>query len=287
MKTTIKILSKDSISRNLEKFNFNITSIAYLNEDTNKKSPVSILNEYKILVMITGYGNIFLGKNVHYAKPGDCILFAPGSLYHAEISENKNCQFVSINFMLSTPLEEKHFSNMLGIKDIIIFPNSISDNMMKTTYSICEQAINECYGHYYRVNLLLKGILCDIAYSIQKKVSENIINDSTNSEEEIVLGCHKYILENYNQSVTVSDLCEIYGISQSYLYKCFKSVLGISTKDFITKIKLDIAVKMLLQSNHNISYIALQTGFNNAYHFSNVFKKTFGVSPSVYRRNNK
>lgn len=286
MKTSIKILSKDSIARNLEKFTFNITSIAYLNEDTNKKSPVSILNEYKILVMITGYGDIFLGNNIHYAKPGDCILFAPGSLYHAEISENKNCQFVSINFSLSTPLDDKNFSDMLGIKDIIIYPSLISDNMMKITYSICEQAINECNGHYYRVNLLLKGILCDIAYSIQKNISKNIVKDATNSEEQLILECHKYILDNYRQSITVEDLCDVCGVSQSYLYKCFKSVLGISTKDFITKTKLDIAVKILLQSNHSVSYIAFETGFNNAYHFSNVFKKTFGVSPSIYRKNN-
>ncbi len=54
---------------------------------------------------------------------------------------------------------------MLGINDIIIYPNLISDNMMKTTYSICEQAINDCLGHYYHVNLLLKGLIGDIAYS--------------------------------------------------------------------------------------------------------------------------
>jgi len=64
-------------------------------------------------------------------------------------------------------------------------------------------------------------------------------------------------------------------------------VLGISSKEFVTRTKLDMAAKALLQTDKTITRIAAENGYSNSYRFSNIFKKEYGTSPSRYRRQNR
>ena len=122
MQSTFKRLTKDSISSRLEKLVFTATSFAFLNAESSKKSPVAIMDSYKVLVMLQGHAKIYLGSDTYYTRRGDCVLFAPGSLYHAEISSQENCHFISINFNLENSAQNAVFANLLGIKDIAIYP---------------------------------------------------------------------------------------------------------------------------------------------------------------------
>lgn len=288
MKSAIKVLTSDGVANNLDKLSFDIISVAWLNESQAKKSPRDILNYYKILVMLKGNASIYIGKNIYYTKSGDCILFAPGSLYHAEISDGEGCQFAAINFTLSTPVEEKDFQKLIGIKDIAIYPQLISDNLTTSIVNIFENCVNEKEGYYLQALLLLKRLVGTIFYRGHTvTTTDSATAKSRAREEHLVLMCHRHLINNPNTAVTVEDLCRLCNVSQSYLYKCFNNVLGQSTKQFITNTKLDIAAKELLQTDKSVAQIAQDNGYNNGYQFSNIFKKKYHISPSEYRKNNR
>ena len=109
----------------------------------------------------------------------------------------------------------------------------------------------------------------------------------TGSQEQLVLNCHQFIMNNPHLSVTVEMLCDEFSVSQSYLYKCFKNVLGVSSKKFITNAQLDLTAKALVQTDKTITQIAQEYGYGNSFRFSNLFKKNYGISPSEYRKNNR
>lgn len=287
MKSAVKILKDEAAANLLDKLSFDIISIAWLDEAHAKKSPRDILNYYKILVMLKGQASIYIGKNVYYTKSGDCILFAPGSLYHAEISDDKGCQFAAINFAISSPVEEKEFKRILGIKDIAIYPQIVSDNVTTSVVNIFENCFAESEGHYYQAILLLKRLVGTIFYLGHPVSTESSTTKSRSSEEELVLICHRHIINNPSIAVTVEELCELCNVSQSYLYKCFSNVLGQSTKQFITDTKLDIAAKELLQTDKSVAQIAQDNGYSNGYQFSNAFKKKYSLTPTEYRKNNR
>ena len=287
MKSAVKILTADGAANMLDKLSFDIISIAWLDETGAKKSPRDILNHYKILVMLKGQASIHIGKTIYYTKDGDCILFAPGSLYHAEISDENGCQFAAINFSLSSPVEDKEFQRLIGIKDIAIYPQLASDNVTNSIVNIFENCFEESDGYYYQSILLLKRLIGTIFYLGHPVSSDTTTTKSRATEEEMVLMCHRYIINNPAVAVTVEDLCQICTVSQSYLYKCFSNVLGLSTKQFITDTKLDIAAKELLQTDKSVSQVAQDNGYSNGYQFSNVFKKKYNMSPSAYRKNNR
>ena len=287
MKSAVKILTEEKAAQRLDSLAYDIISVAWLEESSAKKSPRDILNYYKILIMHKGSATVYIDNTQYYIKKGDCVLFSPGSLYHAEISDEEGCRFAAINFALSTPVQDRYFRDLIGIKDIAIYPQLASENIATSTVNIFENCFAESEGHYYQVTLLLKRLIGTIFYLGHQVTPENGIKKARNSEENTVLTCHRYIINNPSDNVTVEDLCSYCNVSQSYLYKCFSNVLGVSTKQFITATKMDITAKELLKTDKTITQIAAENGYGNSFRFSNLFKKVYGISPSQYRTKNR
>ena len=286
MKSAIKQLVKDSTADRLEKLEYRINSIAYLREDSSRKSPRTVMSGFKVLVMLSGQAEIFIGRAVYRCKTGDCVMFAPGSLYHAEISGSEKCSFVSLNFTMPRAGGENRLKHLLGIKDIAIFPDLISTNTMQYVEMVYTAAAEEREGSYHSAVLLLRRLIGQMVYTGQL-IPENSSQSITLAEEQLVLKCHSYIINNPEQPVTVGELCRLCNVSQSYMYKSFRAVTGLSTKEFVTRTKLDICARELVLSDKTASRIATENGYSNGYRFSAAFKKQYGVSPSVYRRENR
>lgn len=93
----------------------------------------------------------------------------------------------------------------------------------------------------------------------------------------------KAINENIGDSeFKVDQLCAVVGISRSQLHRKIKEIAGIPTADFIRNIRLNQAARLLREHKVSVSDVAYNTGFANQTHFSTVFKKYFGMSPSDY-----
>lgn len=88
---------------------------------------------------------------------------------------------------------------------------------------------------------------------------------------------------NYNVEQFSNDI----GISQIQLYRKLTSVVGQSPAEFMRVIRLKHAAKILeesIEKDINISEIAYALGFSNNSHFSQLFKKQYGVSPTDYAK---
>lgn len=61
-----------------------------------------------------------------------------------------------------------------------------------------------------------------------------------------------------------------------------KELTGISTAEFIRNIRMQRAAELIEEGKINITQIAYDCGFNSQSHFSTVFRKHFGITPSQY-----
>ena len=77
-------------------------------------------------------------------------------------------------------------------------------------------------------------------------------------------------------------MSEDIGISRAQLHRKMKEITGISSSEFIRNIRLEQAAKLLSEGKINITQVAYAVGYNNQTHFSTVFKKHFGMSPTEY-----
>lgn len=89
------------------------------------------------------------------------------------------------------------------------------------------------------------------------------------------------------QDFNVERLAEEVGISRAQLHRKMKEITGVTTSDFIRNLRLEQGAKLLREGNVNVTQVAFAVGFNNQTHFSSVFKKHFGVSPTAYVQQHK
>jgi signal transduction histidine kinase/ligand-binding sensor domain-containing protein/DNA-binding response OmpR family regulator len=86
-----------------------------------------------------------------------------------------------------------------------------------------------------------------------------------------------------DSSFSVELLSEDLGISRSVVHRKILSLTGETPGDLIRRIRLNKAAELIQKKFGNLSEIALEVGFNNPAHFSESFKKQFGISPSHYQ----
>lgn len=95
------------------------------------------------------------------------------------------------------------------------------------------------------------------------------------------------IMKAINKNLSDSDfnvdmLTHEVGISRAQLHRKMKEMTGISTSEFIRNIRLEQAARLLREQKINVTQVAYTVGFSNLAHFSTIFRKHFGVSPSEY-----
>ncbi|MDR0422926.1 MAG: response regulator [Proteiniphilum sp.] len=90
-----------------------------------------------------------------------------------------------------------------------------------------------------------------------------------------------------SDSVNISSLSEKLCMSSSTLFRKIKALTGISTNEFIRKIKMKNAERLLLTGRYTISEISFKVGINSPVYFRECFREEFGISPSEYIRRMK
>ncbi|MBR1585664.1 MAG: helix-turn-helix domain-containing protein [Clostridia bacterium] len=93
-----------------------------------------------------------------------------------------------------------------------------------------------------------------------------------------------YIYAHLNQPMYVTDVAAHVNLSSEYFTKLFKKETGQNIKDFITQAKINAARDLLEHSDIPVSLVALEMGYDNFSHFTQIFKKACGLTPSEYRK---
>lgn len=115
----------------------------------------------------------------------------------------------------------------------------------------------------------------------QKDKVENVTMKSDDSllMEKVM----KSVNENYtDSSYNVERMAEDVGLSRVQLHRRLKEITGVPASDFIRNIRLEQAARIIKEKKVNVSQVAYSVGFNSHAHFSTLFKKYYGVSPSEY-----
>ncbi len=94
----------------------------------------------------------------------------------------------------------------------------------------------------------------------------------------------KDMARNYSEGISLNSLAEKYHFSVGYLSRMIKKETGYSFSEILNSIRLTAAVELLADETIKISHIGDRVGFSDQKYFSQVFKKTFGMSPGEYRK---
>ena len=97
----------------------------------------------------------------------------------------------------------------------------------------------------------------------------------------------RYIEEHYMEVIQLRDLALVAHISPTYYSIRFKKDTGMSFTEYLIWFRLNKARKFLKNGKNSCKEIAIAVGYTDYVQFTKIFKKYIGVSPEIYRKQNK
>ncbi|MGF6605582.1 AraC family transcriptional regulator [Paraburkholderia sp. WSM4175] len=92
-----------------------------------------------------------------------------------------------------------------------------------------------------------------------------------------------YIRTNLAEDLAIAELAEQAGLSSFHFARVFRRETGETPHQFVTRLRLEEAARLLRATDRTVLQIALEVGFENASHFSVQFKRGYGATPLAYR----
>lgn len=144
-------------------------------------------------------------------------------------------------------------------------------------------------NHHNFKNILIKAM---DSYSKRMWEINKLKGDGeeTTTHKDIGNDVITYIKENFScNDLSLNLIAEQLYISQSYLTKLIKQKTGISFTDYLNKLRINTAIKLLMDNdiNYSINDISNMVGYNSQHYFSRAFKNYMGISPNQYRNREK
>ena len=111
---------------------------------------------------------------------------------------------------------------------------------------------------------------------------ENAIDVSTDEaiKDITVVEMIRFVKDNYQDKISISDLSKKLAYSESMLNRKFKKEVHITFNEYLNRYRINKAIELLKNSDYNITEISYMCGYSSAKYFSRVFKKYLGISPS-------
>jgi AraC-like DNA-binding protein len=93
-----------------------------------------------------------------------------------------------------------------------------------------------------------------------------------------------YIQEHYAEPITIAQLSQLCGFSQVHFMNIFKAAIGSTCIEYLVQYRLACAALALQETDHPVTRIALDVGFQNTSYFNRTFRKHYGMAPTDYRK---
>ena len=294
MKNTKEVLRKndkyadyvehDQLSLLLEKISFEVSSCGRWIATGSSSIKNFIINDYEFIYVISG--TVFLTKNgiEHEIKENTLILLEPNTIFSAYTNDGVTTAYYYIHFDMFPLYRIYEFFNLIGYHNAPIVLHDDNREFLHLFKGATTESVSQNIGY--------KTLISFIFYSIIIKLIryQNLFNSNESgyigkvniSETNILDEATIFISKNIERNLKVYEVTEHVAVSESYLYKIFMKLLGISPSNYIKEVKLNRSVQLLQTGDFSIKEISSILGFSSPYHFSNSFKDYMGSSPSQY-----
>jgi len=106
---------------------------------------------------------------------------------------------------------------------------------------------------------------------------------NVNEEYLAIAPALSFLESNYQKKVSENTLASLCGMNPFRFSRCFKKEIGVTLQEYLVRLRIREALRLLDNPNASITDIALMVGFNDTSYFSRTFKKYMNHSPSEFR----
>lgn len=104
-----------------------------------------------------------------------------------------------------------------------------------------------------------------------------------NQESRAIAPAISFLESNYQKKTSETTLASLCGMNPFRFSRCFKTEIGITLQEYIVRLRIREALRLLYNPNASITDISFMVGFNDSSYFSRTFKKYMNHTPSKFR----
>ncbi|MBR7140997.1 MAG: helix-turn-helix domain-containing protein [Clostridia bacterium] len=234
-----------------------------------------------------------IGNNTMIIKKGDYFIVDYGTEHSYYSTDDKPLRVINVLFkpqLIDKSLVYcRSFNTLLNhylIKiDALALKINPSDTIFTDDDGKILQYINTIVSEKEEMKLgfteIMRSTLIELFITTMRKIS------SRDQNEDAVSIIMRAVQEDYVSPPTLGAIALKLGYSVPYLSMRFKEVTGIGYRDYIIRVRMEEARRLLANTDKKIVEIAECVGYGDVNFFYSVFKKTEGTSPAVFRKNLK
>jgi len=262
-------------------------------QDNLEKSKWHYHNNFEISFITEGSGKRIVADSIEEFQPGD-LVFLGRNLPHVWIADkdqgafsNRTLEMVFLQFtsdvlgpqLLALP-EFKNVAYALslserGIQIVGQTLNEVSELMLQMPYLKSFERMT----HFLRIMDIIGR-----SDSLIHLASKDYLKTRFTSGNKRISTIHEYLMYNYKDKIDLKRLAELVNMAEGSLCRFFKQNMDTTIFDYLNKIKVEFACKLLMDIDLSVLEVCLDSGFNNLSHFNKQFRKVTGITPSEYRK---
>lgn len=245
-------------------------------------------SSYEFHFIARGSCRVTLDSGEFEVNAGEFYITAP-SVYHAQRNGHTDevveyCLNCDLDLINDIPSEAKHILITLSHSPCRVLKDSTGITEM--FYKALSEAYYGCIGFYSNIKSLIIMILTAAARIAGEDFLPVFNIPLKKGKDDYRFDqIKKFIEDNISDSLSVKKIANYMYLSEKQILRIIHEKEGISTKEFVMRIKLKKAKELLKDPRLSIKHIANLLGFSSEYYFSQFFKRMEGYPPGIYRNN--
>jgi len=234
-----------------------------------------------ITAIINGARKCISRKTDIVSESGKIILMGPGVVHTCQ-SQTKNYSYVTICIDPRSVYGLLQSCGISGFLNVDIPLTCVEDNELYKSIFALVMGLEEANG-----KLTAEGAYFNFVVSLLPYLSnsENQLDKIEINDKKVNI-VREYILEKYDNNISLEEISQIANISPFYLNRIFSEVVGVPPHLFQNIVRINRA-KKLLDYCYNMTDVATMVGFSDQSHFIRMFKKIVGMTPSEYKNGSR
>ena len=238
--------------------------------------------EPELVYVMSGKAECVINGEEQTLDKGEFVLLNSEDVHLVRPLEDSSCSLLFVIFSLEYIKQFKNavdgllfdIDSVSGIKERVgVLLGKISDSYGNNSAYVSMLQIAYVNQIYY---LLLEHCVC---YRRLPNSSGIPKRDFSYAKTAI-----SYINENYRREITLEEIASVVNLSPSYFSKYFKKVTQISFSEYLANLRLEKAIRDMLENNTSVSAAALRNGFANVKSFITQCKKVCKCTPAQYKK---
>ena len=252
--------------------------------------PLHWQDSIEILFVLRGSVEIGIENEVYILKEREIDIINSNEVYRIKSDDPDNLVLI-IN--IDPNFFEKYYDDAKEIFFYTKSPDEVEqdgeryDELRKFVSIIFYEAVSKLDDYEDEI----EDHLLDMMYHLLNNFHYLFYEEESLREDEVLLERYhrivKYLSNNYMNKVSLQYIADKEFLSSQYLSFKIKDTFGHGFNEFLNQIRVEESVKLLLDTNKNISEIAEDVGFSHVRYYNKHFKLQYNTTPMQYRKNNK